>query len=318
MSPLEWFKKEKPLFGLTGLWGGVGSNLVAGAAASPIGQWERVSSGTQTFTVPVGVKSISVVCVGGGGGGGGGGPGGGAGGGGGLAYRNDIAVSGGQTYQVYVGSGGGATNSGGNSYVQGLSQSISAGGGQGGTSGVGQPGGNGGSAGGGAGGGTGGKVGAGNNGGGAGGGSAAGSYNGAGAKGGECGTDGSAGTNCGGINGANGGGASGSSGWGNNAANGGGTLPYGEGTTVSGQQARARNSAGEHGEVGSLEVQSSTVGGNFQIQTQSNYKVCKDPGSGGMGNVWGSGFSGGEGAVRIIWPGDERQFPNVRTIDETE
>jgi len=315
MSPLEWFKKEKPLFGLTGLWGGVGSNLVAGLA-TPVGQWERVSSGTQTFTVPDGVKSISVVCVGGGGGGGGGGPGGGAGGGGALAYRNDIAVSGGQTYQVYVASGGSATNSGGTSYINGIS-GLTAYGGQGGTSGVGQPGGNGGTSSG-QGGGQGGKGGAGNNGGGAGGGPGAGSYNGAGAKGGECGTDGSHGTNCGGFNGANGGGASGSSGWGNNSAEGGGTLPYGEGTTVQGQQARARTNAGEHGEVGSLNVQSSTVGGNFQIQTQSTYKVCKDPGSGGMGNVWGSGFSGGEGAVRIIWPGDERQFPSTRTIDETE
>jgi len=31
----SWFKKEKPLLGLTGMGGGVGSNLVAGAAVEP-------------------------------------------------------------------------------------------------------------------------------------------------------------------------------------------------------------------------------------------------------------------------------------------
>lgn len=32
MSPLDWFKKEKPLQGLTGLWGGNSSNLIGGAS----------------------------------------------------------------------------------------------------------------------------------------------------------------------------------------------------------------------------------------------------------------------------------------------
>ena len=75
MSPLNWFKKESPLQGLTGLWGGVGSNLVAGAAAAPAGQWARITSGTVQWTCPAGVKSVSLVTVGGGGGGGGDGPG---------------------------------------------------------------------------------------------------------------------------------------------------------------------------------------------------------------------------------------------------
>jgi len=314
MSPLNWFKKESPLQGLTGLWGGVGSNLVAGGAA-PIGQWQKITSGNTAWTVPAGVKSISVICVGGGGGGGGGGPGGGAGGGGALAYRNDIPVSGGQTYQVYVGSGGGANGNGGASYIDGISQ-LTGYGGQGGTSGVGQPGGTGGTASG-QGGGNGGDGGNSNNGGGAGGGAAAGAYGSKGAHGGECGLNGTNGQ-CTGTDGANGGGASGSSGWGNNAAEGGGTLIYGKGTTVQGQEARAGSTAGQHGEVGSLEVQSTTVGGQFSIQTQGTFKVSKAPGSGGMGNVWGSGYAGGTGAVRIIWPGDERQFPTTRTIDETE
>lgn len=32
----------------------------------------------------------------------------------------------------------------------------------------------------------------------------------------------------------------------------------------------------------------------------------------------GAGVSGSEGAVRVIWPGDERQFPSTRTVDEVE
>lgn len=43
-------------------------------------------------------------------------------------------------------------------------------------------------------------------------------------------------------------------------------------------------------------------------------------GSGGSGGAYGGGFNGsdvlGSGAVRIIWPGDERQFPSTRTADE--
>jgi hypothetical protein len=32
--------------------------------------------------------------------------------------------------------------------------------------------------------------------------------------------------------------------------------------------------------------------------------------------VGGIGGAGGHGGVRIIWPGDERQFPSTRTTDE--
>jgi hypothetical protein len=49
-------------------------------------------------------------------------------------------------------------------------------------------------------------------------------------------------------------------------------------------------------------------------------------GGGGGGNTWvgtsdgvrypGLGNSGSSGAVRIIWPGNLRQFPSTRTADE--
>jgi hypothetical protein len=38
-------------------------------------------------------------------------------------------------------------------------------------------------------------------------------------------------------------------------------------------------------------------------------------GGGGAVNS-GAGGAGGSGAVRIIWPGDLRQFPSTRTTDE--
>ena len=40
-----------------------------------------------------------------------------------------------------------------------------------------------------------------------------------------------------------------------------------------------------------------------------------NPGSGGSGSTYGGGGSG-PGAVRIIWPGNLRQFPSTRTTDE--
>ena len=45
------------------------------------------------------------------------------------------------------------------------------------------------------------------------------------------------------------------------------------------------------------------------------------PGSGGVGPLYGAGGSQGgsvatNGALRIIWPGDERQYPSTRTADE--
>ena len=74
------------------------------------------TAGTYTWTAPLGVTSVSVVCVGGGAGGGSGGfegSGISGGGGGGLGWKNNITVVPEQTYTVVVGLGGYSTATGG-------------------------------------------------------------------------------------------------------------------------------------------------------------------------------------------------------------
>src|SRR5210317_1967574 len=93
----------------------------------PVGEQLYTSAGTYTFTVPDGVYSVSIICIGAGAGGGNNDldtNGGGAGGAGGLSYRNDYSVTPSSTLSVTVGaSGAGATGSynsgtdGGDSYV---------------------------------------------------------------------------------------------------------------------------------------------------------------------------------------------------------
>ena len=70
------------------------------------GQQEFTSTGLHTWTCPSKVNTVHAVCVGGGGGGAGSGDGGNGGGGGGLGWKNNIAVTAGQTYNVYVGIAG--------------------------------------------------------------------------------------------------------------------------------------------------------------------------------------------------------------------
>jgi len=70
----------------------------------PTGQQAYTTPGTYTWVAPARVTSVSVVCVGAGGGAGtyfGGGGGGGA-----LAYKNNVSVIPGQSYTVVVGAGG--------------------------------------------------------------------------------------------------------------------------------------------------------------------------------------------------------------------
>ena len=116
-------------------WVPVGS----GGSADP-GEYYYTSTGTHTFIVPDGVKSISYVAVGAGGGGSYNEAGGGAGGA--LAYRNNVTVSLGDSITVRVGSGGGAANNngqpgqgGGQSYVQVAGTQTIGGGGSGATGG---------------------------------------------------------------------------------------------------------------------------------------------------------------------------------------
>jgi hypothetical protein len=71
-------------------------------------QQEFPTPGTYSFTVPTSVTSICAVAIGGGGGGASDVNDGGGGGGAGLQYRNDIAVTPGESLTVVVGSGGAA------------------------------------------------------------------------------------------------------------------------------------------------------------------------------------------------------------------
>lgn len=62
------------------------------------------------------------------------------------------------------------------------------------------------------------------------------------------------------------------------------------------------------------------MGASGAASTDTSY--TGKPGSGGSGNSYGGGGAsttyteGGGGAVRIIWPGNLRQFPSTRTADE--
>lgn len=110
--------------------------------SAPVGSALFTTVGTQNWTVPAGVTSISVVMCGGGGAGGGGSPNqggfyGGGGGGGGFLYKNNVTVTPGATLSITVGAGGTCPdytsngNAGGTSQISTLSLSASGGGGGG-------------------------------------------------------------------------------------------------------------------------------------------------------------------------------------------
>ena len=269
--------------------------------------------GTYSWVCPTGVTSISIVCIGAGGGSTGNlasvipngsysysGDGSG-GGGGGLRYVNNMSVTPGVSYTVIVGAPGASTTNsysaagdGGDSSfydpVSGLT--LVAAGGEGGKTSF-TP-----------------ALGGGSSGPGTGfsGGSSAASGNTLDVSGGG----GAAGYSANGGNssasGTGGGGGGGGSG-GNlftgddqiytSAGSGGGVSVYGQG---------ANGAAGTDGYAGYPRT-NGTDGG---------------PGSGGTGVTFGGGAGGkrgmdtpaGGGAVRIIWPGDVRQFPSTRTADE--
>jgi hypothetical protein len=100
--------------------------MLLGRLVIPKGEQSYTTAGSYNFIVPDGVYSISFVVVGAGGGGGGGSgsnSGNGAGGGA-LAYRNNVAVTPGQSIAVVVGAAGnngaksnGSGTAGGNSSV---------------------------------------------------------------------------------------------------------------------------------------------------------------------------------------------------------
>lgn len=263
------------------------------------GQIAFISTGSTTWTVPDGVTSISVVAVGGGQSGASttsstnGGPGGA---GAWLAYRNNITVTPGTTIDLNIG-GGGNNNSnayakanGGNSVVSfsGTTICLAQGGGlltDPGISGqVTYKGGNGG------------------------GGGVYSSQEVCGGGGGAAGYSGVGGNGSSGISSATNpaagsGGARGSSYYGYNigTSGAGGVGILGRGTD------------------GNVTYKGGSGGGNGVVITSGSYGGLGGNYGGGGGGSRNGGFrggTGGQGAIRIIWPGNLRYFPDTRTGDE--
>tara|TARA_B100000401_G_scaffold175064_1_gene117509 strand:+ start:666 stop:1583 length:918 start_codon:yes stop_codon:yes gene_type:complete len=303
----ENFKKESPILSLPSLGGGANGPSVAGGGAAG-GQDAYTTAGTYTWTCPVGVTSVSVVCIGAGGtqGSMSYGPDGGS-----LVYKNNISVTPGQNYTIVVGqtnttpngNGGYAGDSSafGTIAYGGATQRQSTraagvnfdGGGVGGRGGIDYYSGATGYVG----GGGGGAAGYSGNGG-------AGSY----------------GPN-GGGNGSGGGGGGGGvyAGSYGNPAGGGGTGILGEGSSGAGgiYTTTVADTVG-HGGSGGTDSQPAPTGayyGGPQDVYGGNY-------GGGSGIKWYQyssapvNTSAQNGAVRIIYPGDVRQFPSTRTADE--
>ena len=236
------------------------------------------------WVCPAGVTSVSVVCVGYGGDGGLYAPGSG---GGALAYRNNITVIPGQSYPISISPS--SSNAFGVIAGAGSAATVSAAGAGGVPSGTYTAGFQGGS----------GGARATDSGGGGGG---AGGYAGNGGTGG----DGSSGSYAGN-------GAAGSGGGGGGGAGGASNTTVGQG-----------RDGGNGGGVGLLGQGANGFGG---ISDYEGPGGAGGAGSGGSGTNYGGGASGrrpsggtqkfaGQGAVRIIWPGNLRQFPSTRTADE--
>jgi len=327
------YKKESPFAGFSGFGGGAQGLPMTGG--SVVGQAAFITDGTETddrhyWVCPDGVTSISIVCIGAGGYGTGPTSGYDGGGGGGLGYKNNYSVTPGTTYHIYCGKGNTtagsqhvkdswfstATGSGTNSAtsdaapVRGrgaLTNSMT-----GGTY-TGDGGGNGG---------TGGENLAtdGSNDRKGGGGGGAGGYAGNGGNGGSAGAswpsygNGSAGATDSGAGGGGGGvgyykGPAGSGG------GGGGVGLLGKGST----------GAGGAGDGGAYNGSTAIIGGRGGNGSGGSYPQSDHE----YGGNYGGGAGGptppspsvasakpGRGAVRLIWPGDVRQFPSTRTADE--
>lgn len=310
------------------LSGTISLNDFYGKSVFVYGQEEFTSPGTYTWECPEGVTSVSVLCIGGGGGGDAGsdtiGVGGG-GGGGGLAYRNNISVIPGQSYTIVVGTGGfgqvtvnktttqtstaGSPSSafsciatGGNQGTRttgniSIGIGVTTDGAGGGTSGVFS---------GGASGGAGGRIDTtivgfrGPGGGGAAGYTGTG---GAGARGQRASGTPTSAAGFSGLSGNGGGAGGGGSGFRDDivrdaqGANGGGVGIYGTGPSGAGG-------------LGGSSTVAATDGGDGSNGSFGYY------GSGGGGGVGGDNRSaqdGKNGAVRIIWPGQLRSFPQTLT-----
>jgi hypothetical protein len=294
--------------------GNSGNSSISNAVATPaIGEY-YIAGGSTTWTVPVGVTSISFVLVGGGGGGGvsqwtvtstvgwcGGG------GGGAVAYRNNVSVTTGQQLSLTVGTGGSAgswspyytsstsvkpgTNGGDTSVTIG-GVTTTAGGGKAGATLVG---------------GAGGTRSGTYDGGGNGGAGGAGYGAGGGGAGGFSGNGGVGSTNAGGgttaTAGTGGGGGGGgfkgfASGTGSSVLTG-GTGGTGPGTT-NGAAGVYTGQGGDSANAWTVTGLTTVGGGGGSTYTTSS-----------SSQSYAAGTSGETGRIKIVWPGNDRRFPNT-------
>ena len=276
------------------------------------------TAGTSTFTVPSGTTSISILLIGGGGAGGiayGSGGGGGA-----LTYLNNYAVTPGQTFNLNIGDGGNNTSTGGKTTWFGNSTLLFAGGGAAGADGV-TPYINSG----GGGGGAGGYAAAGGDGGstnsdgslpgsatpyangGVGGGSLAGRVTYGGGRGGR----GWLATSCSfaAAPAVTGGAGAGGSGGRQVSAGGGGVGVYGQSSVDSLGVTTTPGPAISNG--GSRVITSNGGSGGASYSAARDVQPAQylygGGGSGNNGRSWGA-----RGAIRIVYPGDQRQFPSTK------
>lgn len=261
----------------------------AGVSEVPRGESTYAVPGSYSWTCPAGVTSVSVVCVGGGGSDGGGG--------GALAYKNNLAVTPGTSYTVVVGAGGMASpgvatqqgsGAGGQSYFKDTSTCY-AGGGAKGNGGYGTTSG-----------GTWTGDGGGNGGSGQYGGGGAGGYGGNGANATEYGGPG--------LNGSNG---SGGAGYEGNRSAGGGVGIFGRGSSGTGSSGSGNTGTGATGGSGGGNAFRQVPSGNFSYAYAGPPPVFGAGGAYNSTSTYGGGAHGGQGVVRIIWPGLTRQFPTT-------
>lgn len=278
------------------------------------GQATYTTAGSYSWTCPDNVESVSVVCIG---------PGGTAagdrdgGGGGGLGYKNNYAVTAGNTYTVVIGAVGTASygsrfaaHSTDTYFVN--TSTCKGGGGKAGSNPLGSKGGEPGTytGDGGGNGGEGGDESGSNRGGGGGG---AGGYSGNGGDG------GSASVGADGSGGGGGGGGGRSSGGNEYAAGGGGVGLLGSGSNGEGGADASNSTMGGEGGSGG---EDGFYAGDFaygEPALHNNYTTGGEYGGGG-GGQGGGGYvgKGGKGAVRIMWPGADRQYPSTRVADESD
>jgi hypothetical protein len=286
---------------------GPGSNVTNAIIPSLEGQ-RLYTEGSFTFIVPIGITSVSVVCVGGGGAGGYYSQGAGAGGG--LRYKNNIAVTPGQSIAVtasnlsYYGGAGGISSFGTN----GTDAFYFFAGGGASNSGGTQPGG------------TGSTIGGAADGGGNGGSS---NYFAGGGAGGYSGNGGSTTSAGNGQAGSGGGGGSGYGVTSNYPPPSGAVAWSGSGGGVGVLGAGASGNAGTGSSENAVEASKQGQGGSGGTTNNNTFGSNAGYYGGGGGGSYGATASftqGSPGAVRIIYPASggavsPRVFPSTNTGD---